>query len=243
LPAAELSGVRPLQRAGLTDMLVARILGLVTAGNLEAGDQLPSERKLAETFNVSRPTLREAIRALGVLGVLEIRHGGGVFVSKLGAAELLQPLTFFLTLRSTEVDKLYDARQLIEGDIAARAALRAGTQDIAALEALIGEQEAVTTSPEAYRDIDTAFHQRLAALADNEFLARAAQSLNILGLEFRKIASETPSVISQSITDHRLILAALERRDAEGARAAMIAHMVNVLNSTRASTKAGAGNG
>jgi GntR family transcriptional repressor for pyruvate dehydrogenase complex len=227
--------VKPLRRAGLTEMLVARILGLVTAGNLEAGDQLPSERKLAETFNVSRPTLREAIRALAVLGVLEIRHGGGIFVSKLGAAELLQPLTFFLTLRSTEVEKLYDARQLIEGDIAARAARAAGPDDVAALDKLIAEQEAVTASPEAYRDVDTAFHQRLAALADNEFLARAAQSLNILGLEFRKIASETPSVIRQSIADHRAIVAALEGHDAEGARVAMAAHMLHVLNSTRAS--------
>jgi GntR family transcriptional repressor for pyruvate dehydrogenase complex len=239
VPAAELSGVKPLRRAGLTEMLVARILGLVTAGNLEAGDQLPSERKLAETFNVSRPTLREAIRALAVLGVLEIRHGGGIFVSKLGAAELLQPLTFFLTLRSTEVEKLYDARRLIEGDIAARAALTAGPDDLAALEALVAEQEAVTTSPEAYRDVDTAFHQRLAALADNEFLARAAQSLNILGLEFRKIASETPSVIRQSIADHRAIVAALKRHDGEAARAAMVAHMLHVLNSTRTSSESG----
>jgi len=239
VPAAELSGVKPLQRAGLTDMLVARILGLVTAGNLGAGDQLPSERKLAETFNVSRPTLREAIRALGVLGVLEIRHGGGVFVSQLGAAELLQPLTFFLTLRSAEVEKLYEARQLIEGDIAARAARQAGEGDVAALGALIGEQEKLTASQEAYRDIDTAFHQRLAALADNEFLARAAQSLNILGLEFRKIASETPSVIAQSIHDHRAIVAALSQHDAEAARAAMVDHMAHVLNSTRASMKAG----
>jgi len=239
VPAAELPGVKPLRRAGLTEMLVARILGLVTAGNLEAGDQLPSERKLAETFNVSRPTLREAIRALAVLGVLEVRHGGGIFVSKLGAAELLQPLTFFLTLRSTEVEKLYDARQLIEGDIAARAARAAGPDDVAGLEALIDEQEAVTTSPEAYRDVDTAFHQRLAALADNEFLARAAQSLNVLGLEFRKIASETPSVIRQSIADHRAIVAALARHDGEAARAAMAAHMLHVLKSTRASIESG----
>jgi GntR family transcriptional repressor for pyruvate dehydrogenase complex len=237
VPTAELTGVRPLQKAGLTDMLVARILGLVTAGNLEAGDQLPSERKLAETFNISRPTLREAIRALGVLGVLEIRHGGGVFVSSLSAADLLQPLTFFLTLRSTEVDKLYEARQLIEGDICARAAERVTDPDVAELELLIAEQKSVTEQPERYRDVDTAFHRRLAELSDNEFLARAAQSLNILGLEFRKLASETPKVIARSITDHRAIVKAIKARDAEAARAAMVAHMAHVLGSTRTSMK------
>ncbi|MDR3471055.1 MAG: FCD domain-containing protein [Devosia sp.] len=238
MSTTELVGLQPLQKSGLTDRLIAHILGLVTTGNLEAGDQLPSERKLAETFNVSRPTLREAIRALGVLGVLEIRHGGGVFVSPLSAADLLQPLAFFLTLRSTEVEKLYDARKLIEGDIAARAALRATAADIAALEALIAEQETATEEPTRYRDIDTAFHRRLAERADNEFLARAAQSLNVLGQEFRKIASETPKVISRSIKDHRVIVKALRQGDAEAARAAMVAHMKHVLDSTRASIKA-----
>lgn len=239
LATAELAGVGPLRRAGLTELLVARILGLVTAGNLEPGDQLPPERKLAETFNVSRPTLREAIRALSVLGVLETRHGGGVFVSQLRAADLLQPLTFFLTLRHTEVDKLYEARQLIEGDIAARAALHATPAEVAELEASIGEQQAATGNPARYRDVDTAFHVRLARLADNEFLARAAQSLNILGLEFRKAASETPSVIARSIKDHRAIVKAVKNQDPEAARAAMVAHMNHVLKSTRSSMKVG----
>ena len=83
-------------------MLVARVLGMVSTGSLKPGDQLPPERKLAETFNVSRPTLREALRALAVLGVVEVRHGGGIFVSQLEASDLLGPLTFFLTLRASE---------------------------------------------------------------------------------------------------------------------------------------------
>lgn len=234
-----LAGVEPLKKAGLTEILVARILGLVTAGNLRAGDPLPSERNLAESFQVSRPTVREAVRALAVLGVLEIRHGGGIVVSQLSAADLLKPLTFFLTLQNTEVDKLYEARQLIEGDIAARAASRATAQDVAELEALIDAQQAATENPAQYREVDTAFHRRLAELAENEFLARTAQSLNILGLEFRKIASETPNVISRSIKDHKAIVKALRDKDAEAARAAMTAHMQNVLQSTRRSMKAG----
>lgn len=234
-----LAGVEPVKKAGLTEILVSRILGLVTAGNLKAGDHLPSERNLAESFQVSRPTVREAVRALAVLGVLEIRHGGGIVVSQLSAADLLKPLTFFLTLQNTEVDKLYDARQLIEGDIAARAAINATPEDVDYLESLIGDQEAATDAPAQYREVDTAFHRRLAELADNEFLARTAQSLNILGLEFRKIASETPSVISRSIEDHKAIVQALKAKNADAARAAMTAHMRNVLQSTRKSMKAG----
>ncbi|MBR2691080.1 MAG: FadR family transcriptional regulator [Aquamicrobium sp.] len=233
------SGVEPLKKAGLTEILVSRILGLVTAGNLKPGDHLPPERNLAETFQVSRPTVREAVRALAVLGVLEIRHGGGIIVSQLSAADLLKPLTFFLTLQNTEVDKLYEARELIEGDIAARAAANASPDDVAFLEQLIADQEAATETPVTYREVDTAFHRRLAELAENEFLARAAQSLNILGLEFRKIASETPGVINRSIQDHKAIVAAFRAKDTEAARGAMVAHMRNVLRSTRESMRAG----
>lgn len=229
-----LSGEAPLRKSGLTERLVARILSLVTTGELQPGDQLPAERKLAETFDVSRPTLREAIRALAVLGVVEVRHGGGVFVSQLEASDLLGPLTFFLTLRATEVEKLYEARRLIEGEIAALAALHATPEVIAELEALVESQDACKAEPARFRDLDAEFHHRLGDLAENEFLSRAAESLHVLGLEFRKIASETPNVISTSIADHRTIVAALRARNAAAARQAMVTHMDHVLQTTRA---------
>jgi GntR family transcriptional repressor for pyruvate dehydrogenase complex len=238
VPISDLSGEVPLRRSGLTEMLVARLLGLVTTGNLKPGDQLPAERKLAETFDVSRPTLREALRALAVLGVIEVRHGGGVFVSQLEASDLLAPLTFFLTLRAAEVEKLYEARKLIEGEIAALAAARGEQAAFDELDALIAAQEEAKANPEQYRDVDSAFHRRLGDLSGNEFLSRAAQSLNVLGQEFRKIASETPNVIATSIADHRRIVEAIRRRDAAAAREAMITHMDHVLQTTDAAMKA-----
>ena len=238
MPISDLSGEAPLRRSGLTEMLVARILGLVTTGNLKPGDQLPPERKLAETFDVSRPTLRDALRALAVLGVIEVRHGGGVFVSQLEASDLLAPLTFFLTLRAAEVEKLYEARRLIEGEIAALAASRGDDTAFDELDGLIAAQEEAKADPERYRDVDSAFHRRLGDLSGNEFLSRAAQSLNVLGQEFRKIASETPNVISTSIADHRRIVEAIRRRDAAAARQAMVTHMDHVLQTTDAAMKA-----
>lgn len=238
MPVSDLSGEVPLRRSGLTEMLVARLLGLVTTGNLKPGDQLPPERKLAETFDVSRPTLREALRALAVLGVIEVRHGGGVFVSQLEASDLLAPLAFFLTLRASEVEKLYEARRLIEGEIAALAATRGDEAAFDELDALIGQQEQAKLEPARFRDFDVAFHRRLGQLGGNEFLLRAAQSLNVLGQEFRKTASETPNVIATSIADHRVIVEAIRRRDAAAARQAMITHMDHVLQSTEAAMKA-----
>ncbi|MCL4189151.1 MAG: FadR family transcriptional regulator [Rhodobacteraceae bacterium] len=229
----------PIQREGASERLAHRLLGMVTAGTLRPGDRLPGERELAELFNVSRPTVREAIKALIVLGVLRSRHGDGMTVSPLQAADLLGPLTFFLTLREVEVERLYEARGLIEGEIAALACAAAGPAAVAELEALIVRQEALIAVPEGYRALDTAFHGRLAELAGNPFLARAAESMNILGLEARKTASETPAVIRRSIADHRAIVAALAQRDPGAARAAMRTHMANVLATSRRAPEAG----
>src|SRR6185503_11072326 len=102
-----------------------------------------------------------------------------------------------------------EARKLIEGEIAALAASRGDAAAFDELDALVAAQEAAKLEPARYRDVDTAFHRRLGELSGNEFLLRAAQSLNVLGQEFRKTASETPNVISTSIADHRIIVAAI----------------------------------
>ena len=230
---AETLAIEPIHRESVANIVVDRLLGYVTAGKLAPGDRLPSERQLAEMFAVSRSTIRESLRALNALGVVEINHGGGVFVSRLDATDLLQPLTFFLTLEAVTVDKLYEARRLIEGEIAALAALHASDKDLDRLEQLLTAQVCTLEDAAEYRRMDTKFHSLLAEIAGNPFLMRAAQSLNMLGLEFRKLASETPAVLAGSIEDHKRIVAAIGNRDAETARSAMARHMDYVLHTTR----------
>lgn len=225
--------MKPIARHGVSEMLVDQILRFVTAGRLKAGDKLPAERELAERFAVSRPTVREALRALSVLGVIEIRHGGGAFVSALNATDLLGPLAFFLSLSDVSVDKLYEARCLIEGEICALGACRITEEEIRELDALIDEQEGARQDAERYLALDSKFHARLGEIADNPFLARASASLNVLGIEFRKLAASTKAAPTRSIGDHRAIVAALKTSDVEGARTAMVAHMNQVLDTTR----------
>ncbi|WEX12056.1 FadR/GntR family transcriptional regulator [Chelativorans sp. AA-79] len=224
---------KPIRREAVSSIVVDRLMGFVKAGELSAGDRLPSERDLASSFGVSRPTIREALKVLAALGVVEIRHGGGVFVSTLSASDLLRPLTFFLSLEDVTVEKLYAARRLIEAEIAALAARSATEADISVLRKLLSVQTETVDQAERYREVDTDFHAKLADIADNPFLGRAAQSLNILGLEFRKIASETPAVLAGSIKDHGKIVAAIEERDPEACRKAMADHMDFVLKTTR----------
>jgi GntR family transcriptional repressor for pyruvate dehydrogenase complex len=230
--------IEPITRQGASEKVVHRLLALVKAGDLGPGDRLPSERDLAERFQVSRPTIREAVRALVVLGVVRTRHGGGIFVSAMEASDLLGPLSFFLTLQKMEVDRLYQARALIEGEIAALACAAAGAGDTVQLERLVDEQQARICEPARYRVLDTKFHARLAEIAGNPFLARAASSMNVLGLEFRKLASENEAVIGLSIEDHRRILAAFRAGDAQAARRAMQDHMATVLRTTKDSLAA-----
>jgi GntR family transcriptional repressor for pyruvate dehydrogenase complex len=94
-------------KEGVAQSVVNRILDLVRTGMLRVGDRLPSERELIDILDISRPTLREALRALSMLGVIDSRHGGGAFVTDLEARTLLAPLDFFLSLSQTNLGEAY----------------------------------------------------------------------------------------------------------------------------------------
>lgn len=222
----------PIRRHSVAESVAQRILGLIKSGSLKPGDQLPTERDLAASLQVSRPSVREALRGLAILGVVKTRQGGGAYISALDAVTLLEPLQFFITLDAGNVDALYDARLLVETGIARRAAQRMGDEELAQLRALVEPHAKLATDPVGFRVADDAFHAMLWAGADNPFLARVALSLNVLGMDFRRRASELPSVLSQSAEDHMAIVAALESRDADRAAAAVATHMHNVHRTT-----------
>ena len=110
--------ISPVERHSVADQVAKKILDLVRTGNLKPGDQLPPERDLAQMLQVSRPSLREALRGLQILGVVKSRQGGGAFITSLEADDLLAPLQFLITLNSENVHALYELRILIDGRIA-----------------------------------------------------------------------------------------------------------------------------
>lgn len=224
----------PITRESLSEMVAKRILEMVTSRALKAGDQLPPERDLAEMLNVSRPSVREAIRGLSILGVVRSRQGGGAFISKLDGEALLGPIRFFLELEDLNIRELYDARSLIEGDVARRAARNISDAQLDALETMLAQQQATLSDPQAFRLADLKFHEAIWDGCGNAFLRRIGESLNALGLEFRRRASENPNVLDQSLKDHRRLLDALKARDPAAAADAAEAHMQNVYRSTLA---------
>ena len=222
----------PLERVPVGEMVARRILDMVKAGSLRAGDQLPTERDLAQSLNVSRPSVREAIRGLAILGVVKTVQGGGAYISDLDADALLGPIQFFLSLQDLNVTELYDARSLIESDVARRAAVNISAPALERLEAVLANQKDCLGDPDAFRASDYAFHEIIWIGSNNAFLKRIGESLNVIGLEFRKRASESPTVLTQSYADHQVLLEALKARDAEAAALAAERHMQNVYRVT-----------
>ncbi len=222
----------PIVRESVAELVVRRVLDMVKAGTLKPGDALPPERDLAATLNVSRPSVREAMRGLSLLGVLRTRQGGGAYISDLSSDSLLGPIQFYLSLEQTHIGELYDARMLIEADVARRAAANITDGMVAALEESLAQQQGTVSDPIAFRNADFAFHELIWIASGNAVLKRIGESLNVLGLEFRKRASETPGVLEQSLRDHRTLLDALKARDPDAAARAAEAHMRNVYEST-----------
>ncbi len=223
---------KPIVRESVAEMVARRVLDMVTSGVLKAGDQLPPERELAEMLSVSRPSVREAIRGLSILGVVRSRQGGGAYISKLDADALLGPIQFFLSLEDVNIRELYDARSLIESDVARRAAVNISDEALIKLETILAEQENLLNDVIGFRSSDFRFHKTIWIGSGNAFLKRIGESLNVMGLEFRKRASENTAVLARSYQDHKNLFQALKARDPEMAAKAAEKHMQNVYNST-----------
>ncbi len=227
----------PIGRKTVSEMVVQRILDMVKAGHLSAGDKLPPERDLAVQLDVSRPTVREALRALSILGVVEIRHGGGVFVTSLDE-ELLSPLDFFVTLSASNMSALFEARIQYEPMIARLAAERLTDDQLDTLRDLVRQQVAAPDNADLFHDTDVEFHKMILDASGNAFLSRIGKLLQVLGDQGRQAFQKRRSIRAQSVDDHQAIMAALDARNPDGAHRAMRQHMVNVRNALKEVTGA-----
>jgi len=225
-----------VEKHSVGKQVVGRVLELIRAGNLRPGDRLPPERELTEIFGISRPSLREAMRALATLGIVESRHGGGAFVTDLEARTLLAPLDFYLSLSKVNFDEAFDSRRVIEMEIVRRAASKASRSEIKDLKDMIEAHETVLNDPVGFLILDARFHERLSEIAGNAILQRIAYGLYHLGLDFhhfRRRASADPGLISRSAKDHAAIAAAIAEHDAPAAAAAIARHIKHIEDSTR----------
>lgn len=221
-----------IRKEGAAEKVVHRILNLVKSGNLKAGDKLPAERKMIEIFGLSRPTLREALRSLSILGVIEMRHGGGAFVTDLEARSLLAPLEFFVSLSSENVQQVFACRRLIEVEVARLCAEHATEADVAELEAMLSAQQKIATDPIGFRILDSEFHDKLSEIAGNPVMGRLAHGFYNMGLDARRTATANATVTRRSVKDHGKIVDAIKAREQHATCAAMAAHLDHIEATT-----------
>ena len=223
------SVIQPVDTVRLYRKIAGQLSELIAAGEFTEGQRLPSERELAAQLGVSRPSVREALIALEVKGVVEIRVGAGVFVS---------PATDRNVVSSIDFDEgegpfeLLQARRVVEGETAALAATRATASDLASIRAAAEEMRRAHLHGKMTEDTDRAFHLSIAKAAHNGPLASIVQMLwdQGRGLIWKQMANhfDTPELRAETLRRHDAILEAIEERAPEEARRKMCEHIDRV---------------
>lgn len=198
----------------------------ITSGAYAIDQRMPAERDLAKQFNVSRPTVREAIIALEIEGLVEVRTGSGVYVVSTVATHA----------GPTDYDvgpfELVEARRAIEGEVCAAAAVHINNAQLAHLDHLIGVMQAEHETPNQGENWDRDFHMTIADATQNPaFVAAVAQLWNMRDTSPMLIAMRKArhGGTAPRLRDHEMIFKALNRRDPHAARNAMHAHLNRVL--------------
>ena len=217
-----------IKRRRLYQDIVGRIQELIREGILKPGDRLPSERELAERLQVSRSSLREAMRALELQGLLVSRPGAGTFVSTESLDTLISIIASSLTDAKDILNDIFEVRHLLEPQIAALAAERATWEDIQRMVDALGEQECQIAGGETGVKGDTAFHFAMAQATQNWALVKVISTISDILRQSRDQSLQTPGRPQRSLASHRYILDMIERGDVEEARAAMQYHISEV---------------
>src|SRR5919109_2814142 len=209
-----------------TDQAIAKIKELISSGEFTAGARLPTERELTQRFGVSRSSLREAVRALTLVGVLEPKVGDGTYVTTLEPKFLLTGIGFVSDLANAEsLLEIHQVRRILESEATRLATPRLGEADFTRLAECLQRMETADTAT-AFMEADTAFHRVILAACGNATLASLIQNLSSSTLRARMWQSLVArGAIEATLASHWSIYNALLARDAETAAAADVMHL------------------
>jgi len=213
----------PLNKDGVTNQLVARVKTLISEGVLRPGAKLPPERELAPAFGVSRSSLRHALKALEIMGVLTQRVGDGTYLAGDAGAILQEPFELLMLIDGITLDDLLETRLIVEPELAARAAERATLDDLRKMSQTLGTYKR-GVDERVCVEADLAFHRAIFEAARNPICAR------MFSLIHRAMAGSielTTQMVDwdHTLSFHRPIYEAIEKRRPVDARVAMIAHL------------------
>lgn len=217
--------LKPIHKSSISDKIVQQIIGLISSGELKAGQRLPSERELCLRFGAGRSSLREALRCLSIMGVLTARVGDGTSVSMDGNKFLETVLQWRMSTQQHKIEDLMQVRIALEGISSEAAATNADEADLKTLEDLIAKMENAVNDPKRFAALDLEFHLALARSSKNKFLLDLITLIR--GQLERGVARvlQTQNAIPLSVKEHRNIIAAIVARRAVKAHEAMDTHL------------------
>ncbi len=226
---ATLPGFEPLElsaREPLTSEVTRRLLDHILSGTVKAGERMPSERKLAEALGVGRAIVRQALKSLTLLGLLEVRQGNGTYLRRTDSPFLPVAIEWGLLLGARNATDLVEARHHLEVVLAGLAAER---RDEVTLDEMRRTAAAMseTTDPDEFIAADLAFHTAMAEAAGNQMLLQIMTSIRtLLQVWIGRVVRKSPEP-GATASEHHAILLAIEMHDAPAARKAMEGHMAH----------------
>ncbi len=217
--------LRPVSKSSISDEIVNQIMGLIAKGDLKSGQRLPSERELCVRFGTGRSSLREALRCLSIVGVLNARVGEGTSVALNGDKFLGKILEWRLITERHDIENLMEVRVGLEGLAAASAARSGSDENISTLETLLEKMNASQEEHQRFSSLDLEFHIAVAEASGNRLLL---DMISMIRGQLARGLSRVlmlPSALPLSYKEHFKIVQKIRRRDPEGAREAMSEHL------------------
>jgi GntR family transcriptional repressor for pyruvate dehydrogenase complex len=232
MPAKNRTNLRvetPIDRATLAQSAFQQLVSYVVKGEWKAGDRIPAERELCRQFGIARTSLREALKAMELVGMLDSRVGDGTFVCP-RSEFLARPLLWAFTgTDHEELRDIMEARMLLERDVAGLAAERGSDAEIARIGETVQLMAECVAAGRSTLDADMAFHLAIAAAAHNAVLQNAVQLLRNLMRRLLHLKLMIPTVPAKVLRQHEAIYTAIRNHDSEAARRAMIEHLESTV--------------
>jgi GntR family transcriptional repressor for pyruvate dehydrogenase complex len=226
----------PIQPERLYEGIVSQIEKRIEAGDLKVGDQLPSERELAEQFAVSRTAVREAVKALRQKGLVEIRPGRGTFITNGTSDSIRNSLGMLIKFGNAKgFENLVEVREILEPEIAALAATRISDEYITAMQEAVATMDTALDNADIFVEADLDFHLALAEGTQNPFIPILMDSIIDLLREQRKRTALAKGGLRRGQSHHKKILDAVIQHDPQAARLAMSNHLKQVREDSNVS--------
>lgn len=228
LPGGETDIVKRTVKHQIADKLAY----MIVSGLLQPGDELPSERALSATLEVSRETVRGAIAELHARGMLEVSQGARTRVIGPGKETLASSVRALAKLKDKGVNEVAEARAQVEAQVIKLAATRISHADLMRLRTLVADQKLMVNDPVAFQISDREFHAIIYAACGNGLLRDFVSDMYDYALDYRRQALKRKGAIAQSVKDHERIVEALATGDPQVAEDALGQHLQHVHKST-----------